>query len=87
MKFFIAFVAAMAVLSFVLYGVDKFKAKLGARRIRESVLLGFGFFGGAIGALLGMMIFRHKTKHWYFWIVNFFGLCAVAVAYFLISTL
>ena len=39
-----------------------------------SVIEHFGFFGGAIGALLGMKAFRHKTKHWYFWFFNIFGL-------------
>ena len=34
------------------------------------VLLLLGFFGGAAGALLGMLIFRHKTRRWYFWAVN-----------------
>jgi uncharacterized membrane protein YsdA (DUF1294 family) len=37
-------------------------------------LLGLGFFGGAIGAIAGMELFRHKTKHWYFWVVNILGL-------------
>ena len=37
-------------------------------------MLGLGFCGGAVGALLGMKVFRHKTKHWYFWVVNVLGL-------------
>ena len=66
--------ALISVISFVLYFADKKKAQKNKWRIKEATLLGFGFFGGAIGALLGMKIFRHKTKHWYFWAVNIIGL-------------
>ena len=69
-----AFVFLMSLVAFILYGADKKKAKKSAWRIPEAVLLNFGFFGGAIGALLGMKAFRHKTKHWYFWVVNILGL-------------
>ena len=69
-----AVIAFMSIVSFILYGVDKSKAKREAWRIPEAVLLGWGFFGGAIGALCGMKVFRHKTKHWYFWVVNILGL-------------
>ena len=78
MKYFYMIYAAaiviMSLVAFVLYYADKVKAKKGAWRIKEAVLLGFGFFCGAIGALLGMKVFRHKTKHWYFWAVNVLGL-------------
>lgn len=76
-EFYIVYVGVLLLLSliaFVLYGADKRKAKKEKWRIRESTLLGFGFFGGAVGALLGMKLFRHKTKHWYFWAVNLLGL-------------
>jgi uncharacterized membrane protein YsdA (DUF1294 family) len=69
-----AVIAFMSIVSFILYGVDKSKAKREAWRIPEAVLLGWGFFGGACGALCGMKVFRHKTKHWYFWVVNILGL-------------
>ncbi len=51
------------VLAFALYGIDKLKAKKGAWRIPESTLLLVAFLGGSLGALLGMELFRHKTKH------------------------
>jgi uncharacterized membrane protein YsdA (DUF1294 family) len=66
--------AAISFITFILYGADKSKARRGAWRIPEKVLLGFSFFGGAVGGLLGMNLFRHKTKHWYFWAVNVLGL-------------
>lgn len=67
-------VAIMSVIAFILYALDKEKAKRGAWRIPEAVLLGWGFFGGAVGALCAMKTLRHKTKHWYFWAVNVSGL-------------
>ena len=69
-----AVIAFMSIVAFILYGVDKKKAQKGAWRIPEAVLLGWGFFGGACGALCAMKAFRHKTKHWYFWAVNILGL-------------
>lgn len=69
-----AAIAFMSLVAFILYGVDKSKAKRGVWRIPEAVLLGWGFFGGAVGAILAMKAFHHKTKHWYFWVVNVLGL-------------
>lgn len=69
-----AFLLIMSLIAFLFYATDKRKARNGAWRIPESVLLLLGFFGGAFGALLAMKVFRHKTKHIYFWIVNLFGL-------------
>lgn len=50
-------------LTFVLYGADKLRAKQANRRISERTLLLLPYLGGSMGALLGMWIFRHKTKH------------------------
>jgi uncharacterized membrane protein YsdA (DUF1294 family) len=58
------------ILSFILYGIDKFKAIINKRRISEKFLLLLAVFGGSIGSLLGMIIFRHKTQKIYFFIVN-----------------
>lgn len=71
---YIAFLIVMSITAFVLYGSDKTKAKKNKWRIKESTLLSIGFFGGAVGAVAGMKHFRHKTKHNYFWIVNYIGL-------------
>ena len=87
-RFFWAFalyLLVMSLIAFVQYGRDKRLAKRGARRTPEKVLLGVGFFGGAIGALLGMQTFRHKTKHWYFYAVNIIGLILqLALEFYLI---
>lgn len=77
MKPYLIFLAVMVLISliaFFAYGIDKRRAKRGRWRTKESILLGLGFFGGAVGALLGMKAYRHKTKHWYFWAVNISGL-------------
>ena len=84
MLYFAIFVAVMSVLALALYGIDKSKAKRTKWRIKEAVLLGFGFFGGAPGALLGMVLFHHKTKHWYFWIVNSLGIGVVVAGFVLL---
>lgn len=58
--------AAVNLFTFILYGVDKLKAKRGDWRIPEATLLLAAALGGSLGALLGMELFRHKTKHWQF---------------------
>lgn len=59
----IVYVAAVNVVAFVVYGVDKYKAQKAKWRIRESTLLLLAAIGGSAGAWLGMKIWRHKTRH------------------------
>ncbi len=66
MKSILLLLIAVNLVSFALYGLDKVKAKRGLWRIRESTLLLVAALGGSLGALLGMELFRHKTKHWTF---------------------
>ena len=73
-EYFLIWLLALSVIALFFYAVDKRKAKKKRWRIPEKTLLGIGFLGGAAGALLGMNLFRHKTKHWYFWAVNLLGL-------------
>jgi uncharacterized membrane protein YsdA (DUF1294 family) len=84
---FVGFILFMSFTTFILYKVDKVKAEKKKWRIRESTLLGLGFFGGAAGALAGMEVFRHKTKHWYFWAINISGILwqAVLLIYLIIK--
>jgi len=51
------------VLTFLVYGIDKMKAKRHSWRISEATLLTLAVIGGSIGALLGMRIWHHKTMH------------------------
>jgi uncharacterized membrane protein YsdA (DUF1294 family) len=64
----------ISTVTFTLYGSDKARARRGAWRIPERTLLLFSFFGGAIGGLFGMALFRHKTRHLYFKAVCILGL-------------
>lgn len=73
-RYFLIWIAALSVLALLLFAVDKRRAKRKRWRISEKTLLLLGFFGGAVGALLGMKLFHHKTKHWYFGAVNLLGL-------------
>lgn len=52
--------------SFALMGLDKRRAKKHGWRIPEKTLFLCALPFGGLGAVLGMRIFRHKTKHWYF---------------------
>ena len=54
---------AMNVLTFSLYGADKRKARRGAWRIPEKTLLTCTWLFGGVGALVGMLMYHHKTKH------------------------
>lgn len=51
------------IVTFFLFGIDKWKAKRSKWRIEESTLLWWAAFGGSIGALLGMNAWHHKTQH------------------------
>lgn len=50
-------------LVFFLYGLDKWKSVHNRWRIKESLLLFSAFLMGGMGAFLGMVVFKHKTKH------------------------
>ena len=58
--------AMMSLILFVLMGLDKARARRGARRVPEKKLFALAIFGGAVGGTAGMFALRHKTKHWYF---------------------
>ena len=75
-RYFPVWLAAFSVIAFARMGIDKGKARRGARRIPEKKLFLFTLLGGGIGGTLGMYIFHHKTRHWYFAV--FFPLIAIA---------
>lgn len=54
---------AINVITFITYGIDKWKAKHGKWRISEATLLLLALLGGSIGAWLGMKAWHHKTMH------------------------
>lgn len=59
----LASLIALNMLTFCLFGIDKWKAKHAKWRIPEATLLLLAVIGGSIGAWCGMKAFRHKTKH------------------------
>lgn len=60
---FIIYLAAINVITFIVYGIDKWKAKNNRWRISESSLLTLAAIGGSVGAWMGMQTFHHKTLH------------------------
>ena len=60
------YLAAVNVIAFAVYGADKRRAKKDKRRVPEKTLFLLAIIGGSVGALLGMKVFHHKTRHWYF---------------------
>ena len=60
------YLLAVNLAAFVLMGADKRKARRGAWRISERTLFLPALLGGALGGVLGMRTFHHKTRHWYF---------------------
>ena len=84
MKYALLYFCILSLICFFAYGHDKKSAKKHRRRTPELVLLGIGLLGGAVGALLGMRVFHHKTRHWYFWCVNLTAvLCHTMLLWFL----
>ena len=71
-------------LVFMIYGIDKSRAKRGAWRIPEKYLLSFAFLCGGFGAWLAGVTFHHKTRKWYFKTVWFLGIVTTLVALYLI---
>lgn len=63
MQAFTIYLVFINILAFVLMGADKAKAKRNAWRIPEKTLFLSAILGGSIGAILGMQLFRHKTRH------------------------
>lgn len=74
----------MSAITFILYYLDKKRSLEGGYRISRKVLLLMSFLGGAAGGYLAMNIFRHKTRIWYFNVVNILSIVlhiAVALAF------
>ena len=56
----------MSLLDFCLMGFDKRRARRDGWRVRERTFFIVALLGGALGGVIGMFCFRHKTRHWYF---------------------
>lgn len=66
---FTFYITALSILTFGVWGLDKFRAVAKGWRIPERWLFGLTILGGAFGALAGMAVFRHKTRKPLFWFV------------------
>ena len=75
------YLAAVNLAAFALMGLDKRRARRGDWRISEKALFLPAVLGGALGGLLGMRVFHHKTKHWYFR----FGLPALLIVQIILA--
>ena len=63
MNIILGYFLAVNITSFLLYGIDKFKARKNLWRISEATLLTMAAIGGSIGAWAGMRLWHHKTMH------------------------
>ena len=78
------YILLINLIAFYFYWNDKRRAKINKWRIPENTLLLIALIGGSIGALLGMKVFRHKTKHWKFKIlVPLFLILQIVLAVYL----
>ena len=62
----IIYICLINIIGLVIMGLDKSKAKKQQYRIPEKTFFIVSIIGGSVGTWIGMMLFRHKTKHWYF---------------------
>jgi uncharacterized membrane protein YsdA (DUF1294 family) len=60
------------IFAFISVGIDKKRSRFKEPRLPEVWLLLWAVVGGALGVLLGMLFFRHKTQKFYFWFRHFF---------------
>lgn len=63
MNIFILYIVCISIVTFVVFGIDKYKATHKKWRIPEATLLGLAIIGGSLGALAGMKVWHHKTLH------------------------
>ena len=63
MSYLAYYLLAINAVAFIMYGIDKYKAKKAKWRISEATLLLLAILGGSIGAWMGMKVWHHKTMH------------------------
>lgn len=68
----VCYLLAINAVTFIVYGIDKYKAKKAKWRISEATLLLLAVLGGSVGAWVGMKVWHHKTMHKKFKIGRFF---------------
>ena len=73
MIYLLSWLAVVNLILFILMKTDKTNAKKRKQRIPEKTLIFLGIIGGALGGLMGMQRFRHKTNHRYFYVIYIFS--------------
>ncbi len=85
--FLIIYFVIINIVGLAIMGIDKRKAIKRTFRIPEATLFMVALIGGSIGSILGMQIFRHKTRHWYFVIgMPLILIIQIAIVVFLLSS-
>ena len=80
------YLAVINLATCIVYGADKRRARKGKWRVPEKTLFLLPLLGGSAGALLGMRVFHHKTRHWYFvWGIPAILLAQIALAVWLLT--
>lgn len=74
-SYIVLYLATVNLTGLIAMGVDKLRAKKRAWRIPEATLFVIALIGGSLGTTIGMHLFHHKTRHWYF----VFGMPAIMV--------
>ena len=86
MKGFGTYILLINVITFAVFGIDKFKAIKHKWRVKEAVLFGLSLMGGSLGGLLAMYLFRHKTRKLIFVIgIPLILILQMALVYYLAS--
>ncbi|MCM1174102.1 MAG: DUF1294 domain-containing protein [Blautia sp.] len=65
-SYIVLYLAIINLTGFAMMGIDKRKARKRAWRIPEATLFVIALVGGSLGTTIGMHLFHHKTRHWYF---------------------
>jgi uncharacterized membrane protein YsdA (DUF1294 family) len=80
-----AYLIAVNLAAFAVFGADKRRARKDRWRVPERTLFLLALLGGSAGAWLGMLAFRHKTRHWYFCLgIPLILIAQLAAAYLLL---
>ncbi len=74
--YLISILAALNLIGFIVVGIDKRKAIKRKWRVQEKTFFILSLLGGSIGVYIGLLAFRHKTRHWYFML----GIPAIIIA-------
>ena len=64
--YLLIYLGLINLICFLAFGFDKYRANRDKWRLKNGLLLGLSFIGGALGGIVGMKVFRHKTKKSYY---------------------